>query len=593
MNFWRKRKKAPKFAGASLSLEKLEDRAMMAVIPIASGQTTTFQDADGTQVNVRLTGPGQGSLELVGGVLTGAAIDSLELTGTTGTSKLKISTRGGAVSGTTINDLVITKALNELGALKHLKAKDVDFATGGQFTADGNIDNIQFRTLGIGANLDVTGSVGKMKIHTLASNADVDVAGSLNSFVAELLGAGSNVSASQLDKLKVKQQAVGTTFDVGAGGLGKATIKDIYSSAIASEGNIGEIVVKGNAIGTTLTSNIDAGSDDVYGTIDDFVINSAMAGNISTVKLRGFVGAAGTNQEVDIVTSGQVGKLSLGRTAQQSGNTPAMWLGAAQGLFPLSVVQAAASATGFTDDEIWISVFGQELGAGSKAGNYYYLDPSNINDLGIPTLVETSGTPSSSTPNLPTLPSFTLNQWKIATNAWGSGLAFRIPRDGNEWTGRVLISAGAPVQAQINANGSIASPSASDTIDPSTGSFYDFLEFTVTGGASVATSSLDIDTSLVDSFGIPMALQLFQTLPGVTNFTGTLTANSNSVTGIVSTAGLAVGQSIVGTNIPLGATITAITPSTTMLARLDHAQHERRSERCGLRNADGSCLGQS
>ena len=127
MKFWRSRKQVRKSQHAGLSIEKLESRELMAVIPIVSGQTATFQDADGTQVNVKLVGPGQGSIELTNGQITGAGIDSLQLTGTSAASKLKISTRGGSVSGTTINELVITKALNELGALKNLKAKGSRF----------------------------------------------------------------------------------------------------------------------------------------------------------------------------------------------------------------------------------------------------------------------------------------------------------------------------------------------------------------------------------------------------------------------------------------------------------------------------------
>ena len=142
MRFWSKRKKMlkpMKSHGAGLSMEKLEDRAMMAVIPLISGQTATFHDADGTQVKVKLAGPGQGSMELVGGVLTGAAIDNIVLTGTSGASRLKITTSGGSVAGTTINELVISKALNQLGALKNFKAKSVDFVDGGQFLADASL----------------------------------------------------------------------------------------------------------------------------------------------------------------------------------------------------------------------------------------------------------------------------------------------------------------------------------------------------------------------------------------------------------------------------------------------------------------------
>jgi hypothetical protein len=564
MKFWAKRKKSVKSQAAALSLEKLEDRALMAVIPLLSGQLTTFQDADGTQVKVKLIGPGQGSLELTNGLLTGAAIDSLMLSDTTAASKLKITTRGGTVSGTTINELVITKALGELGALKDLLAKQVDFSDSGQFVADGSVGNINFRSLGEDATVEVDGNLDRLKVETLKSDSSVEVSGTLRDFVVQFINTGAHVSADQLDMLKVKQQAQGATFDVGTGGLGKATIKNLYNSAIASEGDIGKIHVQGDAIASAFVSNIDAGSDGVFGTIDDFVIDRSATGNIGWVKLRGNIGANGTDQEVGIVASGSVGRLTLSRSARNSGGSPAVWEQAASGIIPLSVIQAATDATGFSDDQIWIAVFGQQLAPGAASGPSYYLDASNING-GIPTLVTTSGlTPSSTTPNLATLPSFTLQQWKDASQNWGSNLAFPTPPNGDEWSGRIVISLGAPVQAQVNANGTVSAPSPIDPTDPSTGTFYDFLEFTVTTSTS-GSSSLDIDTSLVDSFGIPMKLQLLQPSPGVIAFDGTTDTGSPMITGITSTTGILAGQYVVGAGIPLGARVDTVTSSTVTL----------------------------
>ena len=164
---------------------------MMAVIPLISGQTTTFRDADGTQVKVKLDGPGQGSMELVGGVLTGAAIDNIVITGTSVASKLKITTSGGTVSRTTINELVITKALNELDrALKTFTAKSVDFVDDGQFLANGSIQDIHFRNLGRRRYDRVTGSVGRLDADTLATDSSVEISESLQKFFVAVPGNG-------------------------------------------------------------------------------------------------------------------------------------------------------------------------------------------------------------------------------------------------------------------------------------------------------------------------------------------------------------------------------------------------------------------
>ena len=98
--------------------------------------------------------------------------------------------------------------------------------------------------------------------------------------------------------------------------------------------------------------------------------------------------------------------------------------------------------------------------------------------------------------------------------------------------------------------------------DPSTGTFYDFLEFTVSGHTS-GIPTLDIDTSQVDSFGMPIGLQFFKDEAGLLPFnipvTGTLNG-TNVITGVSNLSalvalGLGTGQPISGAGIPTGATI--------------------------------------
>jgi hypothetical protein len=571
MKFWRTRKKTTISPGRSLGLEQLEDRAMLATLSLVSGQVTSFHDADGSQVSVKLVGPGQGTLELVGGVTTGAAIDSLSLTGTTGESKLKVSTRGGTVKGTTINELAINKALNEQAALKHLKAKKLYFNDGGSFTADGDVAKIHVRALGDDVTFDVDGDVDRFKTYWLGQDTSVDVSGTLQKFVAQLLEAGSEVSAEQLDMLKIKQQAVGASVEVGDGGLARAKINNLYNSSIASQGDVGKIVVRGDIMNSALASNIDNGSDGIFGTIDDFVIDAAAAGNIAMVKLKGAVGAAGTNQEVSIVTSGSVGTMKLGPQASAA-NEPFVWEEAASQFVPLSIVQATAEATGFADDEVWIAVFGEQIvtpgpGVVPPQSQGYYLDANQLNQ-GVPKLQAAKNlTAGDGTPNLPILPSFTIAEWaQGATNAWGSNLSFPGPAPNHQFTGRIVISVGAPVQAQVSPGGLVSAPSASDLTDPSTGTFYDFLEFTVsnpnTSSGGTLPISIDVDTSQVDSFGIPIELQFFQdaagTIPINYTFTGVTTTGSKTITGLDNTTGLGQGQPVFGTGIPAGATIQSI-----------------------------------
>jgi hypothetical protein len=557
MKWWGKRRRAATSKHSALTIEQLEERNLMAVIPLVSGQTARFQDADGTQVEVRLSGPGTGTLELENGGLTGAAIDSIVLNDTTGESKLRVSTRGGSVSGTTINDLVIQRAINELGALKHLKARKLDFADDGRLSADGGIEDVHVRTVGENTVVNIDGDVGRFKARTLDADAEVGVAGSIAKFVAKFLESGSDVSANAIDLLKIKNQAAGANFDVGAGGLAMAKIKNIYDSSIASEGGIGEIMVQGNVMGTAFASNMDKGSDDVFGTIDDFVVDPSAAGNIGMLHFRGFVGAYGTSGQVDVVTSGHVSAMKMGRSANASGGEPAIWELAASESFPLSVIQDSVSSTGYDDDEIWIAVYGEQLG-GANGGNYYYLDPTQLRN-GMPVLTSTAdivGDVNTSSP--PTLPSFTLADWKNVSNAWGSNLAFPVAPDNAKWSGRILISVGAPMQAQVPVGGSVAAPNPGSVTDPATGTFYDFLEFTVVGAtASAPTPSIDIDTSQVDAFGLPMKLQLFKDAAGMhpydlhfsADISGNVISNVTHLNHYITEEGLQFGQSVLASGI--------------------------------------------
>lgn len=560
MRWWGKRKRTASAKSTTLNIESLEDRNMMAAIPLVSGQAVTFHDADGTQVRVKLVGPGSGTIELDGGVLDGADIDSIVLNDTTGASKLKISTRGGAVKGTTINDLVINKALNEVGALKKFMGRKVDFTGDGELTADGGIEHIRVRTLG--GDVSVDGDMKKLKAHTLDADATVDVSGSIARFVAKLLDEGSSLGANQIEMLKIKDQANGTRVETGVGGLVQAKIKNIYNSSIASMGMIGDVVVKGDAMGAAFASNVHMGSDELYGTIDDYVVDRSATGYIQSVKLKGAIGGSGTPQEVRIVSSGSVDGVEVSKAATAQGHAPMIWEQAASSFTPLSIVQQHVESTGFTDGEIYVAIFGTQLAPKAITGTSYYLQPSGTPGV-LPALtaVTTLPAPSSSTPNLVTLPSFSLEDWEDAAQFWGSGLNFPTPPPNYQWSGRIVISAGAPVQAQVSA-GAVNSPSPSDPTDPSTGTFYDFIEFTVTSDAN-GNPTLDADTSQVDAFGMPMSLQFWQ--PNPTYFSGntdgTQLVPTHSITGIANTEGLAIGQTIFGPGILSGTTISSITPS--------------------------------
>ena len=87
MSVRRQRKSFAKPQRPRLQIESLEPRQMLSgnpiVIPIVSGTTYTFKDADSTTVKIKLTGAGSGQLTLTNGLKTGGSIDTLSITGTT------------------------------------------------------------------------------------------------------------------------------------------------------------------------------------------------------------------------------------------------------------------------------------------------------------------------------------------------------------------------------------------------------------------------------------------------------------------------------------------------------------------------------
>lgn len=122
------------------------------------------------------------------------------------------------------------------------------------------------------------------------------------------------------------------------------------------------------------------------------------------------------------------------------------------------------------------------------------------------------------------------------------------PNGLTQYSGRIVISIGAPAQVQVAAVGSVASPSASDPIDPSTGTFCDFLEFTVQSNSD-GSNNIDFDTSEVDSFGLPVQLQFFQKVSNQQvsfdcTFTGSTTDQSATLT-FSGTLPASVGQGVI------------------------------------------------
>ncbi|WP_437203131.1 beta-1,3-glucanase family protein [Planctomicrobium sp. SH664] len=525
--------------------EIFESRILLAAgtqLPLVSGQTTTFTDADGSRVSLRLRGPGSGTVTIHEGMM-----ESLELHDTTSRSSLTIVSRGGRVAGTTIQSVTIHGAAGQTQVFGTFKGTALSLNANGQFHADGGVGKIHVQNLEAGSQVHIDGSLNHFYARDVL--AQIDVAATLERFTARNLGPGAAVHGGTLKTVRVTQLVDDATIQAGDGGWSRGFFKNVENSHLASHSVIGGMHIRGEFIGSTLTVNMIAGTDGNFSSLDDQVYNTSFAGSIDTLHLKGPL-----SSDSRIVTSGKIHKTSgKGMKLAEEQNA---WQFAASTFIPLSVVLDEGANLGSGADGIWIAVFGQEIatpgpGQVPPVGTTYYLVASEISS-GNPIAQSTAGLyPGPSTPDQAILPSSTLA-------AWGNHLSLPVPPPGNQYTGRILISVGAPIQAQVSpSNGTVASPNPANGTDPSNGTIYDFLEFTVTNFSGVP--NLDIDTSQVDAFGLPMQLQFFEdsagTKPFNTTFTGSTTKGSNVITGITNTTNLGQGDFITGPGIPPGATI--------------------------------------
>lgn len=572
MGLKRRRQRSANRHNPRLRFEPLERRDLMSgnqVISITSGTTYSFRDADGTKVNVKLTGAGSGEMTLTNGLMTGGSINTLMIAGTNSTTQLKITASGGADGVSTINGLYAWGGTST--AMKQFTGSGMNLSPNGEAIFYGAVDGFSIENVGVHATIEVGGTLGTFIATAMQANSTLVVDGAISSFKATNVGVGAEIAAAQIAKINVTGLANGANFEAAGGGIQSAYFNNLNSSYVTSQGSIGAVTIQASSAGSTLAANRSAGLDGVFNTIDDFTISASAAGNIGPVTLNGAVGA-GVNA-LQLIATGTVGTVTVPNGQPQ----PTVIDDAMSQFIPLEIAQAVANATGFDDDEVWIAVFGEEIitpGTGQvpAPGKTYFLDANSLDSAG------SSGQPTPipvwtgtlevgiNTPNQAILPSSTIADWANASSAWGSNLQFPAPAPGHQFTGRILISVGAPVQAQVNtSDGSVASPSASNPADPSSGTFYDFLEFTVTT-SQAGVVSLDVDTSQVDAFGLPMTLQFFQDVqaqtPINTLFTGATTSGSNTITNVTNISLLSVGQVVTGTGIPTGAIIDSITMTT-------------------------------
>ncbi len=306
-------------------MEGLESRQLLSTVarPIAprsqpvillrAGQPRYFRDADGSLVGVVLRGPGTGSITLANGHRTGAAIETISLTGTTSQSRLIVTSHGGRVKGTSLLRLQITGAEDATAVLKSFEGRQIDLATDGVIVASASVGTLSLRNVANHASIQVDGDLSRVVAGSIGANLSLRVSGQLGSFQAGEVGSGAFFATGGIGSWTVKGP-LGRRSQIlaGAGGINELTVGGLETSQIVAMGPIGNVVVTGNMTASSIASKVDAGFDGEFGTDDDLLVHGASVGAIGTVRVDGVLqGAADPSRTFGIVTFGTIGSVAV------------------------------------------------------------------------------------------------------------------------------------------------------------------------------------------------------------------------------------------------------------------------------------------
>lgn len=298
-------------------IEVLEDRNLLSTIeiPLQAGRPVTFNDTDGSLVRIKLTGPGYGSVTLTNGLTAGGQLDTLQLHHTTGGSSLAITSTGGTIPGTSIQQILIDNSANRANVLASLTTKNIDLADGARFQTDGSVGQVNFRYTGADTEIAVAGSMAGYRTSTVGAYVYVHTAGTLGTFRTAIVDRGTQITAGvRIGSFAVSQEVRDhSVVTAGAGGIGKVNVGDLNGAVIAAVGPIGPVTVKYDMIASSLASNIAPGADGHFASLDDIVVNPAAKGKIQSVTIKGELqGSSDPFEYFGIVTNAILGPVRVG-----------------------------------------------------------------------------------------------------------------------------------------------------------------------------------------------------------------------------------------------------------------------------------------
>ncbi len=203
-----------------------------------------FYDADGDLVTVSLN-EGHATLYLNNGLLNNADINSLMLYDTTPNSELKITVSGGQTS---VGSIQSDGSLSSINSPKVTINHSIDI--------NGSLDELMLNNVSNNADIHVAQYSSKpmtVKVEKIGPQVNFDLASNIKTFQASSY-TGGNLTAPQIDLLKITNGSLGANVTLGSGGLKKLDVYDNITGNVQAFDSIDKATSKTGGISGSLTA---------------------------------------------------------------------------------------------------------------------------------------------------------------------------------------------------------------------------------------------------------------------------------------------------------------------------------------------------
>ena len=346
--------RSPRFRTYPLvSIESLEGRRLLAADPLTvivgggAAKSVQFTDANGTQAQVLLSGPGMASVNFDGtglsqtansrGVIvngSGVSLASITVNGSTGSSTLQIITRGKHMLSA--GDILVGGGLNGLLA--------PGVVVSGNITTGNGVRQLQLGGASGGSINIGSGRVGSMIVKTGSVsdenlNSAIPVVSLTASQWVNTTGEGLTIVAPQINTVSIAHDF---TADVTTGSMKSVNIRGALSNStinlttpLNGMTNLNSLTVGGVISGTTINSGNSLGSINAAQLLNSNIYAGLVASpsaplptlsadfrNTSQIKSLALHKGASASFANSDVAAYFIGNANLGGVNQSNGGTP-------------------------------------------------------------------------------------------------------------------------------------------------------------------------------------------------------------------------------------------------------------------------------